>query len=469
MTNQQPLKLQLSNGEEVSIQADKSILQFTENNQQHNCAIVRGKEGTVVSNANGDVQINGVPSSTHLLQEGDQLQFGSNMTASVQKLGQIEQAINSMINQQDQPSDKATSTSVPVTEEATFSPATAATEFTPATQATATPTTPDVASPNSPAMEADAPAQPEVSSFAADLLARIKADENEPVGTQTSETTHSPLATDGSSFSSPTVDSPVSTSAVTPELETEPAVETTAAEPSQVETTTAESSERQAQSNSVSALLERMKAEGQWDGVPEEAEFETETQGIQETPASPEPTPAPVVDETPDDVQSYMSQLLSRMRDPSDAAKQSSTEAATPVQQPQATEATAVNTKPAKTKLLKPEEYVPKTKAKRLDSLQDMRALANTQTRTAIDRSQAKREAAFSDHFYLAIAVTSVVVAVLAFTLNLFGDMTFAVAMIAMLTGAFFCCKTYFTDLIGSKQDKQPVETTQEPHEALAE
>lgn len=459
MTNQQPLKLQLSNGEEVSIQADKSILQFTENNQQHNCAIVRGKEGTVVSNANGDVQINGVPSSTHLLQEGDQLQFGSNMMASVEKLGQIEQAINSMINQQDQPSDKATSASVPVTEETTFSPATAATEFTPATQATATP---DVASPNSPAMEADAPAQPEVSSFAADLLARIKADENEPVGTQTSETTHSPLATDGSSLSSPTVDSPVSTSAVTPELETEPAVETTAAEPSQVETTTAESSERQAQSNSVSALLERMKAEGQWDGVPEEAEFETETQGIQETPA-------PVADETPDDVQSYMSQLLSRMRDPSDAAKQSSTEAATPVQQPQVTEAPAVNTKPAKTKLLKPEEYVPKSKAKRLDSLQDMRALANTQTRTAIDRSLAKREAAFSDHFYLAIAVTSVVVAVLTFTLNLFGDMTFAVAMITMLTGAFFCCKTYFTDLIGSKQDKQPVETTQEPHEALAE
>ena len=89
MTNQQPLTLQLSNGEEVSIQADKSILQFTENNQQHNCAIVRGKEGTVVSNANGDVQINGVPSSTHLLQEGDQLQFGSNMMASVEKLSLI--------------------------------------------------------------------------------------------------------------------------------------------------------------------------------------------------------------------------------------------------------------------------------------------------------------------------------------------------------------------------------------------
>ena len=467
MTNQQPLKLQLSNGEEVSIQADKSILQFTENNQQHNCAIVRGQEGTVVSNANGDVQINGVPSSTHLLQEGDQLQFGSNMTASVQKLGQIEQAINSMINQENQPSAEATSTSVPVTEEATFSPATAATDFTPATQATEAPATPDVASSNLPTMEAEAPAQPEISGFAADLLARIKAEENEPVETQTSETTHSPIAIDGSSFSSPSADSPVSTSAVTPELETEPTVETTPTEPSQVETTTTESSERQAQSNSVSALLERMKAEGQWDGVPEESE--TEAQAVQETPASPEPTPAPVVDETPDDVQSYMSQLLSRMRDPSDAAKQSSTETVTQPQQPQAAEASAADVKPAKTKLLKPEEYVPKSKAKRLDSLQDMRALANTQTRTAIDRSQAKREAAFSDHFYLAIAVTSVVVAVLTFTLNLFGDMTFAVAMITMLTGAFFCCKTYFTDLVGSKQDEQPVETTQEPHEALAE
>ena len=77
MTNQsQPLTLKLSNGKEVSIADAKSVLRHTENGQQRSCAIVRGPAGTAIYNAEGDVQINGAPSSVHWLQPGDTLEFG---------------------------------------------------------------------------------------------------------------------------------------------------------------------------------------------------------------------------------------------------------------------------------------------------------------------------------------------------------------------------------------------------------
>ena len=87
-----------------------------------------------------------------------------------------------------------------------------------------------------------------------------------------------------------------------------------------------------------------------------------------------------------------------------------------------------------------------------------MRALANTQTRTAIDRSQAKRKEAANDTFTLAIAIASCIAAAVVFFFNIFGDMSFAVGMVAMIAGAFFCCKTYFSELVDSKKatKKQP-------------
>ena len=307
--------------------------------------------------------------------------------------------------------------------------------------------------------------EPPHSPLAADLLARIQADdgseqysESETVGTPASETTHSPLAADGPSFSLPERDSG-SISGLIPELppsaalapaqndsqENQPeSLQTPASGP--VETSTAESTERQAQSSNVSALLERMKTEGQWGGLTEEEEEEV-------TVAS---TETPVLDEADEDVQSYMSQLLSRMRDPNEERPQQATAS---VATPKATaqpKAEVVEEAPKPVGLLKPEEYVPKTKARRLDSLQDMRALANTQTRTAIDRSQAKRREASIGNLNLTIAVASCVAAAVIFLSGIFGVLSFAVAMIAMICGAFYCLKAYFAELLEPSDKEKP-------------
>ena len=147
-----------------------------------------------------------------------------------------------------------------------------------------------------------------------------------------------------------------------------------------------------------------------------------------------------------------MSQLLSRMRDPNAAPKPAApvSTAAPKPEQNQVVQEVVEQSKAVE--LLKPEEFVPKNKAKRLDSLQEMRALANTQTRTAIDRSQAKRKEAVNDTFSLAIAIASCIAAAAVLTFNIFGNMSLPVGMIAMITGAFFCCKIYFSDFIESKK-----------------
>ena len=562
MTNQsqQPLTLVLSNGREVSVPVGKSVLKFTENGQPRSCAIVRGPKGVAVYNAEGDIHINGAPSSAHWLQPGDELRFGDSLTASVKQLGDASEALDSLLNENTQPVAPAipapaqpapapqAPTQTPVASEQgslasaakgfsiapqaatpkplesylptpveaaapvadvqdTFTPATEAitSAFQPqATSPTVAPEAPEVAIPDaSPAMDLVTPAvtaaalaasgmsatgalqgepneissspvsttedptaQPEISGFAADLLARIQADnsENETVGATTSETTHSPLAADGPSLSSsaPEAASAASSSisSLIPELPetsapapldpTEPTVEAEA--PSQVETTTAESSERQMQSSSVSALLERMKSEGKWD-EPETEEESNHTSASEPQAAAPEEAPAAA--EADDDVQNYMSQLLSRMRDPNAEPQEvTATAAASPkAKQNQVTQEDAEEKKPVE--LLKPEEFVPKNRAKRLDSLQEMRALANTQTRTAIDRSQAKRKDAVNDTFTLMIAITSCIAAAAVFYANIFGDMSFIIGITVMIAGAFFCGKTYFSEHLESRKSEK--------------
>ena len=592
MTNQsqQPLTLKLSNGQEVSVPTGKSVLQFTENGQSRSCAIVRGPNGVAIYNAEGDIQINGAPSSAHWLQPGDQLRFGDSMTASVHQLGAASAALDSLLNENTQPEAPTTAPvqeaiQTPVTnEQNSFTPATAAMDLavpqavtpttpvdntqdiTPATAATTIATesvAPEVSSPDAPsAMDLAIPAatgaaalaasamsiagdfegepttpdspsvpatesgvnsitsalesaaastpsvaneapvteatstQPEISGFAADLLARIQADdnENETVGTTASETTHSPLAADGPSFSSPAPDAAsdgsssignllpelAQTSAPAPVAETEPTAE--AEVPHHVETTTADSTERQTQSSSVSDLLERMKAEGKWDDGVEatnEADTTSPEQTSPEQPATEQTSPeqtateqaaAPAFAEADDDVQNYMSQLLSRMRDPNAAPQETAATAVTPTPEHQQPVQETVE-QPKAVGLLKPEEFVPKNKAKRLDSLQEMRALANTQARTAIDRSQAKRVEAVNDVFTLAIAIASCITAACVFFFNVFGDMSFVVGMITMIAGAFFCCKTYFSDLVETKKDEKKQiaaqEAMQEAQEAV--
>ena len=551
MINQsQPLTLKLSNGQEVSIEEAKSVLRHTDNGQQLSCVIVRGSKGAAIYNAEGDVQINGAPSSAHWLQAGDRLEFGD-ISASVEQLGVLDQSIESLLNDA-QPaaeapvqaiSARATAPTIafdPDTGPNFFKPATSAASFTPepvpelvpepepeqfatpniplepetspdlletaaefaipaaATSALASAgilldagsTEPDDApvTPNESigfTLPAPAPTAPEPESvppttgFAAELLARIQADdneqnnENETVGSPISETTHSPLAADGPSFSSPESDS-VSISSLIPELpptsvpaevdQQEDQLESSqTAAPAPVETSTAESSERQAQSSSVSALLERMKSEGQWGGLSEEATEEATT------PAAPEVQETPVLDEADEDVQSYMSQLLSRMRDPNEESPARPVAASVETPKPAEPEPEVVEA-PAPVGLLKPEEYIPKNKACRLDSLQDMRALANTQTRTAINRSQAKRREENIGTLNIVIAVVSFVVASIVFVLNAFGFLSFPVALIsaaviATICGAFFCCKNFFSELLESKKNGKPAT----PHQAAQE
>jgi len=548
MTNQShPLTLKLSNGQEVSIAQAKSVLRHTENGQQSSCVIVRGPAGTAIYNAEGEVQINGAPSSAHWLQPGDNLQFGGSLSASVEQLGVANEALASLLNEtlpnetqpnvlaneevqpavQTTPTEPATATRVSVTDEATFTPATAATAFTIEPQLAPTapivpavpenvatepsPTAADYAIPAATAAtlaalgvaaipgESAAPvatpdepigftptpnsvAEPAsdrpTGGFAAELLASIQADESddqqnenldETVGILASETTHSPLAADGPSFSHP-ADEANSISNLIPELPSAPAetpvlvdqpesLETATSAP--VETTTTESAERQSQSSSVSALLERMKDEGQWGGL-SEAEVEEAS-----APAAPETTETPVLDEADEDVQSYMSQLLSRMRDPNEEPPKQAVAAAVKAPEP-AQETQVVPETPQPAGLLKPEEYIPKNKARRLDSLQDMRALANNQTRTAIDRSQAKRREASMGNFNLTIAGISYVAAATIYLFGIFGFLSIPFSLIALTTGAFYCVKAFFAELLDSKK-KLAAKAAQADTQAVAE
>ena len=540
MTNQsQPLTLQLSNGQEVSIAEAKSVLQHTENGQQRSCAIVRGPNGAAIYNAEGDVQINGAPSSAHWLQQGDTLDFGQGVSASVKQLGVLDRAIDSLLTEaepstsisvdaQAAPAIPAAAPSSVLDGNDTFTPATAAANFTPEPQPVATPTEPaelvsaaglaaQTAEPTNPdaaaaalaltaglmrdAVPAEAaeavmtPIEPTsftsgipaaetasavpTTGFAAELLASIQADENkkqrdenETVGSLNSETTHSPLAADGSSFPSPATE-PTSISSLIPELPSTSALAPLQNEPQEdqpnslqtPEPAPIEKSTESTQSSSVSALLERMKEEGQWGGLSEEAAEEATT------PATPELQETPVLDQADEDVQSYMNQLLSRMRGPGDDRPQP---AAASVEAPKPDEAEAKEVEaPKPVGLLKPEEYIPKNKAKRLDSLQDMRALANNQTRTAIDRSQAKRREASIDIYYLTIGVGGVVAAAGMLGLSFLGYLPITAAIVAVVLIAAICVcsffgKDYITKMLESKKSKNsatPPEAVETPHE----
>ena len=200
-----------------------------------------------------------------------------------------------------------------------------------------------------------------------------------------------------------------------------------------------------------------MKADGEWGGIPGEDE--------DATPETPEPAaPSSSVPEPDDDVQSYMSQLLSRMRGPG-AESPSPVQAVTPEPVEAAPE---VVEEPQPVGLLKPEEFIPKTKARRLDSLQDMRALANTQTRTAIDRSQAKRRKESMWNLSLSVAIASSIVAAIVVLFNFFGDMSFLVGIIVMISGGFLCLKTYFADFFESKKPIAATQPNQQPVETAA-
>ena len=169
MTNQsRPLTLKLSNGQKISIADTKSVLRLTENGQQRSCAIVRGPEGAAIYNADGNVEINGAPSSAHWLQPGDKLQFNDRLSATVDQLGVANQALKSLLDDTqpatqtyelptEEPTALQPAPALTIVDQDTFTPATAAASYTPETQIAQAPMAPAPADPGSATPVSEAP------------------------------------------------------------------------------------------------------------------------------------------------------------------------------------------------------------------------------------------------------------------------------------------------------------------------
>jgi hypothetical protein len=537
MTNQNtPLNLTFKDGRQITVDQPKSVLKFSANGIQGNCAIVCGSHGTAVYNPNGTVHINGVPSSAHWLEPGDQIEFSPALIATVDRIGELQQAISELQADFVAPAlssptpnvaiDSGAADLSPVAPEITTSNETPSEIFKPATPAAtnSASVSPTVAPPAESSSEANdgfkpatnatqfvsEPAEaviessstenvqpveiqptvqskivveettlPEtaesdspVSGLAAELLKQIQADEenanstnvNEAAGTPAIEPTHSPVA-GGTSFSSsfvaestePHTESNDDSAAVEP-FEPSGAVEALPVETENrdfVLSSTSEQPEEPAEpaeasehpQGSVAALLERMKSEGQWGGVPDEDDSDS-------TPEPPQPEPAVVEAPTPtastcdDDVESYMSNLLNRMR--GGAVVETPAQSATPAaSKPDL--ATAVDTPQQPIELLRPEEFVPKTKAKRVDGWQGMRELANSQVRTAIDRSQEKKRQQSVSTVQLIIGVVSGVLAIYFWMGSAFGAISACMAVACAICSGFAIYKSYMNVLIGQK------------------
>ncbi len=163
-----------------------------------------------------------------------------------------------------------------------------------------------------------------------------------------------------------------------------------------------ESSDRQ--NETVADVLERMKAEGQWGGIPEEDEVEPViAEAVVEPEAQNVTAAEPRNEEDSDeaDVEDYMSQLLSRMRGGAPSQPVAKQEKKT---EPKPAPAQPKPQTPAK--LLKPEEFVPRQKAAKIESLGAMRELANSTARSAVKSSEASRRKALA-YVQLGIAVAA--------------------------------------------------------------
>lgn len=306
--------------------------------------------------------------------------------------------------------------------------------------------------------------------LAAELLRQIQEEENEATGMQTP--THSPAAGGASLLPEPLETQPVLPSetvqaldflpndpqtTVPVEPEPQPSSAVIAFEPTAEPTTDDSEIENQTQpedavasnepSDSVAAMLERMKADGQWNGLPDDEEPVAPVQEI--------PQPSPVAVETPaeeneceDDVQSYMSQLLNRMRGdvpvetPSPSIEETNTES-NPDQQ-------EVSLEKAIEKL-RPEEFVPKTKAKRVEGWQGMRELANSQVRNAIDKSQEKKRKKSVSTVQLGIGLASGVLAIYFWMGSSFGAMSASMAVACVICSGYAIYKAYMNVLEGHK------------------
>lgn len=221
------------------------------------------------------------------------------------------------------------------------------------------------------------------------------------------------------------------------------------------------------ENESVAELLARMQEDGKWDGVIGDDDPVEPVEPVQTTP-EPEPTESSLdssADESADgqgeDVDLYMSNLLSRMRGEEPAA------AVTEVKK---------DKKPAKEKAkkevekpkfeapadpLKAEDFKPKQKAKKLKSLDAMRELANSNARTNVKVSETNNRKAK--------AFLSAGVGVGALLMSLFYFLFTSQALIGVvcLVMAAVCGASLYKNLKSKngatvKKQKEPVQETTE-------
>ncbi len=233
---------------------------------------------------------------------------------------------------------------------------------------------------------------------------------------------------------------------------------------------------------SVSELLERMKSEGQWSGIPEgdDANVEPVTEPVA-APPEPEFAAESVPDNEETSVEDYMAQLLNRMRGDGSVPKPAQAAKPKPAVKPEA---------PAKPQVdpdafvppenpLKPEEFVPQKRAEPLKSFGAMRELANSTTRTAIKHSELSRRKALGTA-QIAIGIASFAMALYYLLLgsNGIGDFQFFVGVACLLIAGFLAWRFYTTMVHNEKVDaeerrltaaKQALDAGVPPEQVVAE
>lgn len=214
---------------------------------------------------------------------------------------------------------------------------------------------------------------------------------------------------------------------------------------------------------SVADLLARMKAEGQWEGLEDENDTPSGSFSKSEPPSisSPPPTPQPVETPAPakseeGDVDSYMAQLLARMRGGDDnSAKETpakptpqSAVATAPRPASSPTAATPTPSKPSveHPDLMTEEEYKPLKKATKIQSFDAMRELANSTARTAVASSEESRRKALA-YVQLGISVASLAMAGYYFGVasKAIGDTSFIIGVILIVVTSFLAYRFHKT------------------------
>lgn len=193
--------------------------------------------------------------------------------------------------------------------------------------------------------------------------------------------------------------------------------------------------------SSVADLLARMKAEGQWDGIPDSDEIvEPEPEPVVAAPVEPIDAAEPE-----GDVEDYMSQLLNRMRGGEPASEAKPVVAKPTPSKPKAEEETEKAEFVPPENPLKPDEFKPARKAQKIE-LSAMRELANSTSRSAVNASEKIRRKELG-YVQIGIAVCSFFMAIYYFLVNStqFMDTGFFLGLICTGIAGFLGFRFYTT------------------------